>query len=227
MTELAGLYPFLEPSPATDPAAVLADVVRSTREKVAEIAQLRAAVVEADAAALATCATAMARRFAAGGRLHTFGNGGSATDATALAALFVDPGPGYRPLPAGALTDDVATLTALANDVGFDVVFSRQLAATARERDIAVGLSTSGNSANVLRGLAAAHERGLLTVATAGYAGGAMAEAAARGEIDHLFVVPSTSVHRIQEAQTTSYHVLWELVQRALGAVAEPVPEPP
>jgi D-sedoheptulose 7-phosphate isomerase len=195
---------------------VLADVTRSTREKVAEIARLRAAVVEADAARLAACATAMAQRFAAGGRLYTFGNGGSATDAAALAALFVDPGPGYRPLPAAALTDDVATLTALANDVGFDVVFSRPLAATAREGDMAVGLSTSGNSGNVLRGLTAARARGLLTIATAGYSGGAMAEAAARGEIDHMFVVPSTSVHRIQEAQTTSYQVLWELVQRAL-----------
>jgi D-sedoheptulose 7-phosphate isomerase len=217
VTGLAELYPFLEPTPPSDPAAVLADVTRSTREKVEEIALLRAAVVEADADRLAACATAMAARFAAGGRMYTFGNGGSATDADALAALFVEPGPGYRPLPAAALTDDVATLTALANDVGFDVVFSRPLAAAARPQDMAVGLSTSGNSANVLRGLATARERGLLTVATAGYAGGEMAEAAARGEIEYLFVVPSASVHRIQEAQTTAYQVLWELVQRALG----------
>jgi D-sedoheptulose 7-phosphate isomerase len=214
---LAALYPFLEAAPRADAAAVLADVTRSTVEKVHEIGLLRQAVVEADAEGLAACATAMTRRFAAGGRLYTFGNGGSATDAAALAALFVDPGPEHRPLPAAALTDDVATLTALANDVGFDVVFSRQLAAVAGPRDMAVGLSTSGNSANVLRGLAAARERGLLTVATAGYSGGAMAEVAARGEIDHLFVVPSASVHRIQEAQTTAYHVLWELVQHALA----------
>jgi len=159
----------------------------------------------------------VAARFAAGGRLYTFGNGGSSTDAAALAALFVDPGPGHRPLPAAALTDDVATLTALANDVGFEVVFSRQLAAAARPGDVAVGLSTSGGSANVLRGFAAARERGLLTVGLAGYSGGPMAEAAARGEIDHLFVMPSASVHRIQEAQTTTYHVLWELVQQALA----------
>ena len=217
MSGLAALYPFLEPTSGADPAAVLADVTRSTEEKIEEIAQLRAAVVEADAAAIAACATAMAERFAAGGRLFTFGNGGSATDAAALAALFVDPGSGHRPLPATALTDDVATLTALANDVGFEVVFARPLAAAARAGDVAFGLSTSGNSGNVLRGLAVAHERGLLTVATAGYTGGAMAEAEARGEIDHLLVVPSVSVHRIQEAQTTSYHVLWELVQHALA----------
>jgi len=213
----AALYPFLEPTPRGDPAALLADVTRSTREKIEEIGRLRAEVVAADDARLASCATAVAARFAAGGRLFTFGNGGSSTDAAALAALFVDPGPGHRPLPASALTDDVATLTALANDVGFEVVFSRQLAAATRPGDVAVGLSTSGGSANVLRGFAAARERGLLSVGLAGYAGGAMAEAAARGEIDHLFVMASSSVHRIQEAQTTTYHVLWELVQHALA----------
>jgi D-sedoheptulose 7-phosphate isomerase len=215
MSDLAALYPFLEPARG-DPAAVLADVTRSTVEKVEEIGRLRAAVAEAEAERLAACATAMAERFASGGRLHTFGNGGSSTDATALATLFVAPGPGHRPLPAVSLTDDVATLTALANDVGFEVVFARSLAAAARPGDIALGLSTSGGSANVLRGFAAARERGLLTIGLAGYAGGPMAEAAARGEIDHLFVMPSASVHRIQEAQTTTYHVLWELVQRAL-----------
>jgi D-sedoheptulose 7-phosphate isomerase len=116
-----------------------------------------------------------------------------------------------------SLTDDIATLTALANDVGFELVFARQLAAAARPSDVALGLSTSGGSANVLRGFAAARERGLLTIGLAGYSGGPMAEAAARGEIDHLFVMPSASVHRIQEAQTTTYHVLWELVQQALA----------
>jgi len=116
-----------------------------------------------------------------------------------------------------SLTDDVATLTALANDVGFEVVFARQIAAAARPGDVALGLSTSGGSANVLRGFSAARERGLLTVGLAGYSGGPMAEAAARGEIEHLFVMPSASVHRIQEAQTTTYHVLWELVQQALA----------
>jgi len=217
MTELAALYPFLEPAGRPDPAAVLADVTRSTVEKVGEIGRLRTAVAEAEAERLAACATAMAERFAAGGRLHTFGNGGSSTDATALAALFVAPGPGRRRLPAVSLTDDVATLTALANDVGFEVVFARQIAAAARPGDVALGLSTSGGSANVLRGFAAARERGLLTVGLAGYSGGPMAEAAARGEIEHLFVMPSASVHRIQEAQTTTYHVLWELVQQALA----------
>ena len=210
------LYPF-QHAGRRDPAALLADVARSTREKVAEIEALRAEVLAENAGALAACATAMAQRFAQGGRLYAFGNGGSSTDAMAVAALHVDPGPGFVPLPAVAVPADVATLTALANDVGFEVVFARPLAAAGRPVDIAMGMSTSGGSANVVRGLAAARACGMLTVGLAGYAGGALAEAAERGEIDHLVVVPSSSVHRIQEAETTVYHVLWELVQVALG----------
>ncbi len=213
---IESLYPFLHTG-ASDRAGLLADVARSTAEKVAEIGRLRADVLAEVGEELAACATAMARRFERGGRLLAFGNGGSSTDAAAVATQCVDPGPGWRPLPALALAADVATLTALANDVGFENVFARPIAAAGRPADIAMGLSTSGGSANVLHGLAVAHERGLLTVGLAGYSGGSMTEAAARGEIDHLFVMPSASVHRIQEAQTTTYHVLWELVQQALG----------
>lgn len=212
---LDSLYPFMHTG-ATDPATLLAEVARSTREKIIEIGALREQVLAQHGALLARCATATAHRFARGGRLLVFGNGGSSTDAAAVAALHVDPGAGWRPLPALALAADVATLTALANDIGFDVVFARPIAAAGRREDIAMGLSTSGGSANVLRGLEAAHTRGLLTVGLAGYSGGAMAEAAENGQIDYLFVMPSTSVHRIQEAQTTVYHVLWELVNYAL-----------
>ena len=212
---LESLYPFLHDTDS-DLDSVLADVTRSTREKITEIGVVRAAVAATQAERLAACGVAMAERFTAGGRLFTFGNGGSSTDAAGLALLFTEPGEGYRALPAVALTSDVATLTALANDVGFEVVFARPLAAAGRPTDIALGLSTSGGSANVLAGFAAARQRGMLTIGLAGYEGGRMAEAAARGEIDHLFVMPSASVHRIQEAQTTTYHVLWELVQRAL-----------
>ena len=211
------LYPFLHTG-AADLDVLLGDVARSTAEKVEEIGRLRQEVVAADAERIAVCAAAMAARFARGGRLLVFGNGGSSTDAAAVASLCTAAGPGIRALPALALAADVATLTALANDVGFENVFARPIAAAGRPEDIAMGLSTSGGSANVLRGLAVAHERGLLTVGLAGYAGGAMAEMAARGELDHLFVMPSASVHRIQEAQTTTYHVLWELVQHALAA---------
>jgi D-sedoheptulose 7-phosphate isomerase len=119
-------------------------------------------------------------------------------------------------LPALSLAGDIAVVTALSNDVGFDVVFARQVAAFGRRGDIAFGLSTSGGSANVIRAFEEANRRGMLTVGFAGYAGGKMAEIDA---LDYLFVIPSPSVHRIQEAQTTLYHVLWELTLGALTAM--------
>jgi D-sedoheptulose 7-phosphate isomerase len=161
----------------------------------------------------------MAAAFRAGGTLFAFGNGGSSTDAQDVARLFLDPGPDARPLPALALTADVAVVTALSNDIGFDVVFARQIGAFGRPGDVAIGLSTSGNSDNLIRGFEEASRRGLVTVGLAGYEGGKMAESSA---IEHLFVIPSSSVHRIQEAQTTVYHVLWELTQEALREVGAP-----
>jgi D-sedoheptulose 7-phosphate isomerase len=210
------LYPFLYAGGGNAVADVLAEVRRSTAEKAAEIVALRQRIAADHADRLDACAAALAGSFRAGGRMFTFGNGGSSSDAQAVAQLFLDPGPAARPLPAIALTTDVAVVTALSNDVGFEVVFARQLAAFARPGDVAVGLSTSGGSANVLAAFAEARRLGLVTVGFAGYDGGRMAEAAAAGAIDHLFVVPSASVHRIQEAQTTTYHVLWELTQSCL-----------
>jgi D-sedoheptulose 7-phosphate isomerase len=210
------LYPFLYEGDA-DVEAVVEQVRRSTADKAREVAELREWVVTAEERRLPACAASMARRFAGGGRLLAFGNGGSSTDAQALAATFLCPGGDARPLPALALTNDIAVVTALCNDIGFDVVFSRQLAAFGRERDIAFGLSTSGNSPNLLRAFDEAARRGLLTVGIAGYDGGQMAE---RGGIDHLFVVPSSSVHRVQEVQTTLYHLLWELTVRQLEEMA-------
>jgi len=205
------LYPFLYTG-HSDLATVLQEVRRSTEEKIREIMTLRASLGHELADRLSACAQAMAHAFRAQGKLLAFGNGGSSTDAQALAQLFLHP-PLGEPLPAFALTNDMAVVTALANDVGFDVVFTRQIAAFGRPGDMAVGISTSGNSPNVIRAFDEAARRGLLTVGLAGYNGGAMAEAASAA---HLFVVPSSSVHRIQEAQTTLYHVLWELTQEAL-----------
>ncbi len=209
---MEALYPFLY-SGSSDLPAVLAEVRGSTVAKVAEIIELRRSIAEQDSAALAAAASAAAARFAAGGRLLAFGNGGSATDAQQLATLFLNPGPGARPLPAFALGNDTSVLTALANDIGVEVVFARQIAAVGTSADIAVGLSTSGNSENLVRGFAEAARRGMLTIGLAGYQGGRMAEL---DTIDHLFIAPSASVHRIQEAQTTVYHVLWELTLAAL-----------
>ncbi|GLW99993.1 SIS domain-containing protein [Microtetraspora sp. NBRC 16547] len=211
--EMRGLYPFLYPDQARL-ESVLAEVQRSTEAKAAEIVRLRRQVAELDGDRLIVCAQEMATRFASGGRLFTFGNGGSSTDAQEVATAFLHPaGPG-RPLPALSLTSDIAVVTALSNDVGFDVVFARQLAALGRPGDIALGLSTSGGSANVVQAFREASRLGMLTVGLAGDRGGKLTEL---GLLDHLFIVPSASVHRIQEAQTTLYHVLWELTQHALG----------
>jgi D-sedoheptulose 7-phosphate isomerase len=212
VTDFQSLYPFLY-ADSSDVDAVLEQVRRSTVDKAREITELRATVLERDGDRLAACANQMAERFAAGGRLLTFGNGGSSTDAQDLASVFLSPADDSRPLPAFGLTNDIAVITALSNDVGFDVVFARQIAAFGRSGDIAVGLSTSGNSANLLRAFDEAARRGLLTVGIAGYDGGKMAEL---DSVDHLFVVPSPSVHRVQEAQTTIYHALWELTLEAL-----------
>ncbi len=201
------LYPFLY-SGTTDLAAVLAEARRSTVAKAAEIMELRRVIAERDGARLMAAARDAAARFAAGGRLLAFGNGGSATDAQQLATTFLNPGGAARPLPALGLASDTSVVTALANDVGVEVMFARQIAAFGRRTDIAVGLSTSGNSENLLRAFDEASRRGLLTVGIAGYEGGKLAEL---DSLDYLFVAPSSSVHRIQEAQTTIYHVWWEL----------------
>src|SRR4029453_11518186 len=184
-----------------------------TVDRAGEIGALRREVLERDADRLAACAGGRAPSFAAGRKLLTFGNGGSSTDAQDVATTFLHPAGAMRPLPALSLTSGVAVVTALSNDIGFEVVFARQIAAFGRSGDIAMGLSTSGNSDNLVRGFEEASRRGLITVGLAGYDGGKMAEL---DTIDHLFVVPSTSVHRIQEAQTTVYHVLWGLPQSPL-----------
>ncbi len=218
---MESLYPFLYPDTSTTGparlAAVLEQVRRSTVAKAEEITQLRRLVSARDGARLMSCARDAAARFADGGRLLAFGNGGSATDAQQLATLFLNPGGQARPLPALGLASDTSVVTALCNDIGVEVVFARQIAAFGRPGDIAVGLSTSGNSENLLRAFDEASRRGLLTVGIAGYEGGTMAEL---DSIDYLFVAPSSSVHRIQEAQTTIYQVLWELTQLALGPAA-------
>ena len=214
-TGVESLYPFIYAGEA-DVEAVLEEVRRSTAEKAMEIVALRGTVLERYRERLAACAEAMAERFTVGRRLFAFGNGGSSTDAQDVATTFLNPADGGRPLPAISLTADIAVVTALSNDIGFDVVFARQIAAFGRRGDIAMGLSTSGNSVNLLRAFDEAARRGLLTVGLAGYEGGKMSEL---DSIEYLFVVPSSSVHRIQEAQTTIYHVLFELTRRALTGI--------
>jgi D-sedoheptulose 7-phosphate isomerase len=209
------LYPFLDGT-RPDPAALLDDLAASAQAK-AEISRaLKAATLDRLGPELAAAAAAIADRLGRGGRLLTFGNGGSATDAANLAGLFAHP-PRGRPLAARCLAEDGAVLTALGNDVGFDLVFSRQVIAHGDAGDVALGLSTSGNSADLLTAFAEARRRGLLAVGVAGYDGGQMATIG----LDHCLVVRADSVHRIQETQAAVGFALWEAVQDHLPDVAQ------
>jgi D-sedoheptulose 7-phosphate isomerase len=201
------LYPFLGDDGA-DPTALLVDLAASAVAKADASAALRAEALAANAVVLAGAARAMADRFAAGGQLLTFGNGGSSTDAAGLAALFRQP-PWGRGRPARCLVEDEAVLTALGNDVGFDLVFARQIMAHGREVDIALGASTSGNSRNLLVAFEAAASRGLLTVGLAGYDGGEMARSP---DVHHCLVVAADSIHRIQEVQAALGFALWSAI---------------
>jgi D-sedoheptulose 7-phosphate isomerase len=206
------LYPFLEPESSPDVDALLDDLAASARDKATESSALAARTLGDEEARLVALAAAMVERFAHGGRLFTFGNGGSSTDAASMAALFASP-PSGAPLPARALVSDSAVLTALANDVGFDLVFSRQLIAHAKLGDIAVGISTSGSSQNLLCAFGEARKRSLLTIGFAGYDGGEMRRC---GDVEHCFVVASDSVHRVQETHGALTFALWSAVQHRL-----------
>ena len=207
----AFLYPFID-AQERDHEALLADLTASVLAKVHASRTLRAATLERCENVLRSAGTAMAERFRRGGRLFAFGNGGSATDAEGTVELFRGLSR-ERSLPAVSLVEDRAVLTALANDIGFDVVFSRQLIAHARSDDIAIGFSTSGDSLNVLRAFEEARRRGLLTIGLCGYEGGAMAASEA---VEHCLVVASDSVHRIQETQDALVLALWTVVQHEL-----------
>lgn len=194
------LYPFLDRS-ETDLATVLADVRDSTAAKGADTIALRRAI---DLDAVLACGNAIRERLEAGSRLLAFGNGGSCTDAQDVVHDLLQLG-----WPAVTLTGDVATITAVGNDVGFDNVFVRQLIPLARRGDVALAISTSGSSPNVLAGLEQAHRSGLLTCAITGYDGGRLAEL---DWLDHLFVAGSDYVPRLQEAHATVYHLLLEAI---------------
>lgn len=205
------LYPMLDQQ-QPDATALLADLAASAQAKAVESDRVRNTALNDARERVERAAAAMAAALDAGGRLLCFGNGGSATDAAGLAALFASPCSGQA-VAARSLAADPAVLTALANDVGVDALFARQIIAHGRAGDIALGLSTSGGSANVLRAFAEARRRGLLTVGLAGYCGGAMA---ASPDLEHCLVVDAQSVHRTQEAQSALAHRLWQRVQAHL-----------
>lgn len=164
----------------------------------------------ADADAVAQACHSMAMRFHQGGKLVVFGDGAASTDAQHVAVEFVHPVVvGKRALPAISLTADVATVTGIAIERGFDEVFAHQLRCLGEPPDIALGLSADGNCTNVLRGLQTAHRLGMLTIALLGGDGGAIA---ARAAARHTIVATSRDSRVIKEVHVTTYHILWELV---------------
>jgi D-sedoheptulose 7-phosphate isomerase len=202
------LYPFLG-DVAPDVEAVVADVAASVRMKSEEVIGLREQTLADGREALEAAAAVLRERFGAGGRLLVLGNGGSATDAMDVAADFRHPPGDWTPRPVLDLTEDAAILTALANDIGFENVFARQVIAHGRAGDALLAISTSGGSGNVLAALAEARRRGMATIALVGYDGG---EIAADGLADHVVITRSQHIPRIQEAQASAYHVLRGLV---------------
>ncbi|HEU0180138.1 MAG TPA: SIS domain-containing protein [Blastocatellia bacterium] len=183
--------------------------------KARESAEVKTHFFEENKGPILQASLAMARAFHRGRKLLVCGNGGSATDAEHVATEFMHPiTVGRRALPALSLTNDTATMTAVANDVSFADVFSRQIIALGRAGDVLLGISTSGNSENLLRAFETAKRMGLITI---GYAGGDGGRMIASGAVDFCLTVPTASVHRVQETQVTLYHVMWDLVHELLG----------
>jgi D-sedoheptulose 7-phosphate isomerase len=207
------LYPFLD-AREDDLGAVLDDVRRSILMKAAEVSELRAQTLMENAEALRCAAMWVRTRLDAGGRLLALGNGGSATDAMDAVADLREPpgGSGWSPRRALDLTEDAAILTALANDIGVEAIFARQVIAHGRAGDALLTFSTSGSSPNVLAALAEARARRLLTIACVGYDGGRIA---AERLADIVVVTRSEHIPRIQEAQATAFHALRELLEAA------------
>jgi D-sedoheptulose 7-phosphate isomerase len=206
------LYPFLSES-ESDLEGVIADVRSSMLLKAREVGELREQTLGEGREVLTAAAAELHERFEAGGKVLALGNGGSATDAMDLVAdLRYPPDPAWRPRPAIDLTEDTAIITAVANDVGTEVIFQRQVIAYGRGGDVLVALSTSGNSANVIAALEEARRREMIAVAFVGYDGGRVA---AEGLADHVVVTRSQNIPRIQEAQASAYHALRELIEPA------------
>ncbi|HYL31012.1 MAG TPA: SIS domain-containing protein [Gemmatimonadales bacterium] len=203
------LYPFLGRG-KQDAADLVGEVAASIRMKVADDAALRTRVAEEEADAIGEAVLALHERLAQGGKLILFGNGGSATDANDWTIDCVAPPAGWRPVPAVSLSLEPANISAIANDVGTDVIFLRQLIAQARPGDVAIAISTSGGSRNVIAALEEARKRDLLTVALLGYDGG---EIVRRGLADVAVVVRSDYIPRIQEVQASIYHVIRESLE--------------
>jgi D-sedoheptulose 7-phosphate isomerase len=206
---LSGLYPFLDKDNMASP-----NLLDSLNRKVEDSIKDKQIFFQNNADKLIDAAHIVAKSYQQGGHLFAMGNGGSSCDAAHITTEFMHPvTTGRRALGATNLTADIATMTAVANDVGNEHIFLRQLICLAKKNDVLIGFSTSGNSVNLIRAFAQAKELGMSTIGFSGQTGGEMAKC---GSVDICLTVETDSIHRVQESHLTSYHILWDLVHSLL-----------
>lgn len=211
---LSALYPFLH-NKDKDPVQDKKGLLESIKQKSAESITVKQHFFAANAESLLEAARAIAGVYANAGRMYAIGNGGSSCDAAHFCVEFQHPVTAGRPaLPAMNLLSDTAMISAVANDVGYENIFVRQLSAHARPGDGLIGFSTSGNSNNLMSAFEKAKEMKLTTLGLAGADGGDMKRS---GLVDHCLVVESDSIHRVQEVHVSCYHIIWDLVHTLLS----------
>ena len=206
---LSGLYPFLNKDNIASP-----DLLDSLNKKVEDSIKAKQIFFQNNADKIIEAAQIIAKSYQKGGHLFAMGNGGSSCDAAHITTEFMHPiTTGRKALGATNLTADIATMTAVANDVGNEHIFLRQLICLARKNDVLIGFSTSGNSDNLIKAFAQAKDLGLSTIGFSGQTGGEMAKCSA---LDLCLIVETDSIHRVQESHLTGYHILWDLVHSLL-----------
>jgi len=209
-------YPFLHADDRA-PQELMGGLRLSLLEKARESAEVKSSFFSEQQEQIVQVALNLALAFHRGHRLLVCGNGGSATDAQHIAVEFMHPiTVGRKALPVVCLNNDMAMITAVANDVGFADVFVRQIIALGREGDVLLAISTSGNSENLVHAFETARRMKLITVGFAGGDGGRMATMYADGLLDFCLTVPTASIHRVQETHVTLYHIIWDLVHELL-----------
>ena len=210
---LQALYPFLH-NKKTDSAVMNQALLQSIEWKKEQHQTLISDFYSKNDQALVECAKGIADTYQRQGQLYTMGNGGSSSDASHIAVEFLHPVTTGRPaLAAIDLTCDKTLITAIANDVGYEQVFPRQVAIFVKAQDCLIGVSTSGNSTNLIRAFEQAKKVNAMTIALLGGTGGETAKIG----LDHCLIVESDSIHRIQECHVTIYHMLWDLVHTLLA----------
>ena len=209
-------YPFLHDDDRK-PQELTEELRFSLMEKARESVEVKQAFFEANKDAILAASLALAKAFHRGRKMLVAGNGGSATDAQHIAVEFMHPiTVGRKALPAICLANDLAMVTAVANDVGFADVFARQIIALGQEGDCLLGVSTSGNSDNLIHAFETARRMKLITIGYAGGDGGKMIEMRDKGLLDFCLTVPTSSIHRIQETHVALYHIMWDMVHTFL-----------